>query len=147
MKLTRWAGAAGLAVILATAIPNASAQEKYLGEIIMTGANFCPRGTFRADGQLLPIAQHTALFSLYGTMYGGDGRSTFALPDLRGRMAVHAGQSPGQADRRLGSVETVEVPPVMGKQAEQAATFGSSKVTSLAITYCIVAEGIYPSRS
>ncbi|MBQ0757836.1 MAG: tail fiber protein, partial [Amphritea sp.] len=56
--------------------------EAYLGEVTLVGFNFCPRGTIAAEGQLLSISQNTALFSLYGTQYGGDGRTTFAMPDL-----------------------------------------------------------------
>lgn len=61
----------------------------------MFGGNFAPRSWAFCDGQLLPISQNTALFSLLGTIYGGDGRTTFALPDLRGRIALHAGTGPG----------------------------------------------------
>ncbi len=82
---------------------HASAQDRFIGEIIWVGFNFCPRGFARADGQLLSIASNTALFSLYGTTYGGDGRTTFALPDLRGRTPIHNGQGPGLPDYRLGS--------------------------------------------
>lgn len=82
---------------------NASAQEPFLGEIIWVGFNFCPRGFAAADGQLLPISQNTALFSLYGTTYGGDGRTTFGLPDLRSRVPVHTGDGPGLTSRALGS--------------------------------------------
>ncbi|MEQ9449107.1 MAG: tail fiber protein, partial [Rhodospirillaceae bacterium] len=96
-------GAAAAACAMATAVaPGASAQEPYLGEITIFPYNFCPRGWAPADGQLLPIAQNTALFSLYGTMYGGDGRTTFALPDLRGRVAMHHGHGPGLTLRRIG---------------------------------------------
>ncbi|WP_116131926.1 phage tail protein [Tropicimonas sp. IMCC34043] len=77
------------------AAPAVQAQEMYIGQIFMTGANFCPRLTAEANGQILPIAENQALFSLVGTMYGGDGRTTFALPDLRGRIAMHSGQGPG----------------------------------------------------
>ena len=70
-------------------------MEPYLGQIMVVGFNFAPRGWALCDGQLLPISQNTALFSLLGTIYGGDGRTTFALPDLRGRMALHPGQGPG----------------------------------------------------
>lgn len=87
--------------INATATP-AAAQEFWLGQIVMGGWNFCPRTTTGADGQLLAISQYTALFSLYGTMYGGDGRTTFALPDLRGRVAMHAGNGPGLTPRLQG---------------------------------------------
>lgn len=71
----------------------------------MFGGNFAPRGWAFCDGQLLPISQNTALFSLIGTFYGGDGRTTFGLPDLRGRVAIHAGSSPGPGltPRQLGS--------------------------------------------
>ncbi len=67
----------------------------FLGQLIMFAGNFAPRGWAFCEGQLLPIAQNTALFSIIGTMYGGDGRSTFALPDLRGRVPIHKGQGPG----------------------------------------------------
>ena len=65
--------------------------------------NFAPRGFAFADGQLLPIAQNSALFSLFGTIYGGDGLTTFALPDMRGRAAMHKGTGPGLSSRRLGA--------------------------------------------
>lgn len=78
------------------------AQEAFLGQIIWVGFNFCPRGFADANGQLLSISSNSALFSLYGTIYGGDGRTTFALPDLRGRSPVHAGQGPGLSDIRQG---------------------------------------------
>jgi microcystin-dependent protein len=77
-------------------------SEPFVGEIKIVGFNFAPRGWAFCDGQLLPISQNTALFSLLGTTYGGDGRSTFALPDLRGRSARHAGTGPGLANVRSG---------------------------------------------
>lgn len=69
----------------------------------MFGGNFAPRGYALCDGQLLPISSNAALFSILGTTYGGDGRTTFALPDLRGRAPIHAGNGPGLSQRRLGS--------------------------------------------
>ena len=84
------------------ALPAKAGNAPFVGEIMMVGYNFCPRGWANADGQLLPISQNTALFSLYGTTYGGDGRTTFGLPDLRGRVPVHLGHGPGLTDRRLG---------------------------------------------
>jgi len=78
------------------------AQDPYLGEIRMFAGNFAPRGWAFCEGQLLPISQNTALFSLLGTTYGGDGRTTFALPDLRGRVPIHAAQGPGLSNRNLG---------------------------------------------
>ncbi|MEM7574760.1 MAG: tail fiber protein [Bacteroidota bacterium] len=77
-------------------------MEFYLGQIIMGGWNFAPRGTAFCNGQLLSISQNQALFSLLGTTYGGDGRTTFALPDLRGRVPVHFGNGPGLPDVSLG---------------------------------------------
>ena len=70
-------------------------MEPFIGQIQAFGFNFPPRGWAFCNGQLLPIAQNTALFSLLGTTYGGNGQTTFALPDLRGRSIVHAGQGPG----------------------------------------------------
>ncbi|MEP3837560.1 MAG: tail fiber protein [Algibacter sp.] len=79
------------------------AQDPYLGQIKMFAGNFAPRGWAFCDGQLLAVSQNSALFSLIGTLYGGDGRTTFALPDLRGRVPVSAGTGPGLSDRREGS--------------------------------------------
>lgn len=78
-------------------------SEPFIGQIQMFGFNFNPRGWAQCDGQLLPIAQNSALFSLLGTIYGGDGRTTFALPDLRGRVAIHQGSGPGLTNRTIGS--------------------------------------------
>lgn len=76
--------------------------EPFLGEIRMVGFNFAPRGWAFCDGQLLSIAQNTALFSLLGTFYGGDGRTNFGLPELRGRFPMHQGNGPSLASRRIG---------------------------------------------
>ena len=78
------------------------AQEPILGEIRMFAGNFAPIGWAFCQGQLLPIAQNQALFSLLGTTYGGDGRTSFALPDLRGRVPVGFGQGPGLSNRVIG---------------------------------------------
>lgn len=76
--------------------------EPFLGEIKIVGFNFAPRGWAKCEGQLLPISQNTALFSLLGTMYGGDGRTTFGLPDMRGRVGVGQGQGAGLSPYILG---------------------------------------------
>ena len=81
---------------------NAIAQEPFLGEIRFVAFNFAPRGWAKCDGQLLPINQNQALFSILGTTYGGDGRTTFALPDMRGRTPVHEGNGPGLSNYILG---------------------------------------------
>lgn len=77
-------------------------SEPYVGEIRMFAGNFAPRGWAFCDGQLLAISQNDALFSLLGTVYGGDGRTTFGLPDLRGRVPVHVGSGPGLSPRSWG---------------------------------------------
>lgn len=76
--------------------------DPFLGEIMLVGYNFCPRGWTEADGKLLEISRYSALFALYGTTYGGDGRTSFGLPDLRGRVPVSFGQGPGLSNRSLG---------------------------------------------
>jgi microcystin-dependent protein len=83
-------------------------SEPFVGEIRMFAGNFAPRGWAFCDGQLLAVSQNDALFSLLGTIYGGDGRTTFGLPDLRGRIPIHAGSGPGLSLRRLGAKGGVE---------------------------------------
>lgn len=78
-------------------------QEPFIGEIVLFAGNFAPRGWALCDGQLLPISQYQALFSILGTQFGGDGRSYFALPDLRGRAPIHAGNGPGLTNRNIGA--------------------------------------------
>ncbi len=78
-------------------------SEPFVGEIRMFAGNFAPRGWAYCDGQLLAVSQNDALFSLLGTIYGGDGRTTFGLPDLRGRIPLHAGTGPGLSERKLGA--------------------------------------------
>ena len=81
----------------------AQAQEPFIGQITFFGGNFAPRDWAQCDGQLLPISSNTALFSLQGTTYGGDGRTTFGLPDMRGRSPVHFGNGPGLPAVFLGA--------------------------------------------
>ena len=129
----------------------AQAQEKYIAEIFITGSNFCPRSTAEANGQLLPIAQNTALFSLLGTMYGGDGRTTFALPDLRNRVPVHSDGTPGvitDPDPIPRPGQGRPMPPRLdpdagGPEPEEL----SSGQGTLSVKYCIVLQGLYPSRN
>ncbi len=78
-------------------------MDPFIGQIMMFGGNFAPRGWANCDGQLLSISSNTSLFSILGTTYGGDGKSTFALPDLRGRAPIHEGTGPGLSTRSLGS--------------------------------------------
>jgi microcystin-dependent protein len=77
-------------------------SEPFLAEIRIVGFNFAPRGWAFCDGQILPINQNQSLYSLLGTTYGGDGRTSFALPDVRGRVPIHTGQSNGGNNHTLG---------------------------------------------
>ena len=77
-------------------------SDGYVGEIRMFAGNFAPRNWALCDGQLIAVSQNESLFSLLGTIYGGDGRTTFGLPDMRGRVPVHQGTGPGLTDRRIG---------------------------------------------
>ncbi|MCB1809732.1 MAG: phage tail protein [Candidatus Competibacteraceae bacterium] len=77
-------------------------SEPFLAEVRMVGFNFAPRGWAFCDGQILPINQNQSLYSLLGTTYGGDGRTSFALPDLRGRTPIHVGRSDGGGFHTLG---------------------------------------------
>ena len=77
-------------------------SDPFIGEIRLFGFNFAPTDWAQCNGQLLSIAQNTALFSILGTTYGGDARTTFGLPNLQGQAPLHAGQGPGLSDRQLG---------------------------------------------
>lgn len=82
--------------------------DPFVAEIRMFGFNFAPKGWAQCNGQLMPISQNTALFSLLGTTYGGDGKSTFALPDLQGATPMQQGQGQGLSERFLGEQSGVE---------------------------------------
>jgi microcystin-dependent protein len=142
-----------------------SGADPFIGEVGLFANNFAPRGWAFCDGQLLSIAQHTALFSLLGTTYGGDGRTTFGLPDLRGRTAIGEGTGPGLTPRTLGSKTGVEnvtlteaqMPshahtlPLPPSSDMTGSTGGNQPHTnmqpSLALNYIIALVGTFPSRS
>ncbi|XLS28559.1 phage tail protein [Flavobacteriaceae bacterium M23B6Z8] len=84
-------------------------MEPFIGQIMMFGGNFAPRGWALCNGQLLQIASHSALFSILGTQFGGDGRTTFGLPDLRGRMPVSYGNGPGLQPFQMGQKGGAEI--------------------------------------
>jgi microcystin-dependent protein len=94
---------------IAASVPAQAQVEPFLGEIRFVGFNFAPQGWALCNGQLLSIAQNTALFSLLGTQYGGDGQTTFALPDLQGRVAIGAGYGAGLTQRNNGDKGGQEV--------------------------------------
>jgi len=94
-----------LFVTLITSLLTGSAiagEDPLIGEVRFVGFNFAPRGWAMCNGQLLQISQNTALFSILGTTYGGDGRTTFGLPDMRGRTPIHPGHGPGLSSYQLG---------------------------------------------
>lgn len=138
-------------------------SEPFLGEIRIVGFDYAPRGWAFCDGQLLPINQNQSLYALLGTTYGGDGRTSFALPDLRGRVPIHRG--PGHPMGTKGGEETTalalnEMPPhtVQASADESAANDPTSARGArsgqiydnmqpfLALSFIIALEGIYPSR-
>ena len=146
-----------MSLALAAAAPAQAGSEKNIGEVFITAANFCPRYTANLDGQILPISKHMALFSILGTTYGGDGRTSFGLPDMRGRSALHTGQGGGLGHYNQGSkggAETQLVKPTQGK-IETGGNGGLASSTApvnvrgpyLTLRYCIVMEGTFPSRS
>jgi len=92
-------------------------MEPFLGQITLFPFNFAPNGWAFCQGQLLPISQNTALFSLLGTFYGGNGVSNFALPDLRGRVPIGQGQGPGLSNYAIGSVQGVETVTLLASQS------------------------------
>lgn len=114
--------------------------DPFIGEIRMVGFNFAPRGWALCDGQLLAISQFSALFSLLGTMYGGDGRVTFGLPDLRGRCPVGMGNGPGLTPIIQGQKAGVENVTILSTQmpshihtATASATFSVAGTPSNAV--------------
>ena len=149
-----------LAALKTKEIMEGPTDAAHLGEIAMFAGNFPPRGWAFCNGQLLPISQNSALFSLVGTFYGGDGRSTFALPDLRGRVPLHVGgrneTGPGLSNYALGQKggsESITTDMVKVTNATSGGTDVVRKVSSgtmqpyLGINYIIALEGRFPPRS
>ncbi|WP_372728694.1 phage tail protein [Nocardioides sp.] len=91
--------------------------EPFIAEIRVVPYNFAPRGWAFCNGQLLPIAQHTALFSLVGTMYGGDGRTTLGLPNLPGRAVMAPGRGPGLSDYSIGQSSGLDAVALTAQQS------------------------------
>jgi microcystin-dependent protein len=107
----------------------------FIGEVRLTAASYAPAGWALCHGQLLPINSYQPLFSLLGTTYGGDGRTTFGLPDMRGRTAIGAGQAGGLAEHRLG------------RAGDDNPGQGPPDHGYLTLNYVICLEGVYPSRT
>ena len=110
-------------------------QDAMIGEIKLFAGNFAPRGWAFCEGQLIPISQNSALFSILGTQYGGDGRTTFALPDLRDAVPISASNT-----RKQGSV-------VNGANFKIDNTQSSATVKTVSLRYIIALNGFYPSRN
>lgn len=116
----------------------------FIGEIMLFAGNFAPNGWAPCNGQILPIAQNQALFSILGTTYGGNGQTTYALPDLRDRVPIHFGQGPGLSARTLGersgeSSHTITLPEM---PAHSHAVRASSALATTASP-----AGAYPARN
>ena len=148
------AALAGAALVV-TAPAQACGNDGTLGAICMTAASYCPRNTIDTSGQLLPISQYAALYSLLGTNYGGDGRTTFGVPDLRGRTAVGFGTGPGLAPVIMGQKrgqEVINQASVTVSGAEKGESVARDQPKSnippqLGVRFCIYSEGMYPSRN
>ncbi len=112
--LARTAVCAVLAVAAVGMQSASAADAPFLGQLMYAGFNFPPLGWASCDGQIMSISQNTALFSLLGTNFGGDGKSTFALPDMQGRFPVHQGQGPGLSDYFMGEAAGSETVTVLG---------------------------------
>lgn len=118
------------------------AQESFLGEIKMFAGTFAPRGWAFCEGQTLPINSNTALFSLLGTTYGGDGRTTFNLPDLRGRAPVHPGTINSESNTPRVGTALNGTKVIKGDDSSELTT-----QSTLRINYIICLSGMYPSRN
>lgn len=105
-------------------------MEPFIADIILFAGNFAPRGWAFCQGQLLPISQNTALFSLLGTTYGGDGTTTFGLPNLQGRLAIHPGRGPGLSSYRLGQSGGTENVTLNSTQIPQHSHTGKVEVST-----------------
>lgn len=145
-------------------------DEAFIGSIVLFAGNFAPRNWAFCNGQILNIAQNTALFSILGTTYGGNGQTTFALPNLNGRVAIGAGNGPGLTPRSLGEMSgsegvtltaaqvpsgltpvTVDLPQTSDTQQVAKVAAGGNQPHSnmqpyTAMNYIICLYGIYPSR-
>lgn len=153
MRFGKLLAALGLAVTMASAAAPASAQDCMTGEVRMFAGTYAPQSWAMANGAILPINQYQALFSLLGTTYGGDGRTTFALPDLRGRVAIGAGAGPGLDNVPLGLMSGYAwTQPRQGTAAAgNDATVGlPTQITNMqpstALNFIICINGYYPPR-
>lgn len=115
-RMTRLAAVALTTITLTAPAAPALAQDAFIGQLKAFPMNWCPRSYTMANGAILPIAQYTALFSLIGTMYGGNGTTNFALPNLNGRTPIHNGQGPGLSPYTQGQAGGSETVTLNGSQ-------------------------------
>jgi microcystin-dependent protein len=130
----------------------------FLAEIRMVGFTFAPKGWAMTNGQTLPINQNQAVFSLLGTNFGGDGRTIFALPDLRGRLPMHTGQGPGLSPRDIGTNggvefvtrQTIQIPGSPASPVSAPVGF-KRQVPTLSpfsvVNFVIALQGVFPSQN
>jgi len=131
-------------------------SDQFLAEIRIFACNFAPQAWALCNGQIMPLSQNTALFSLLGTTYGGDGKSTFGLPNLQGSTALSLGQGPGLFNYDLGEtggaatvtlnqanlpIHNHSVVPALGASATTASP------SNAVLNFCIALSGIFPPRS
>jgi microcystin-dependent protein len=136
MKTMIKAALAGMISIGATT-PVQASENPFIGEIMTTAANFCPRGWVETDGRLMSVTEYTILFSLLGTNYGGNGSTTFALPDLRGRAIISAGKGKGLPEYRQG----------MHMNGGGAANGNDNLIPPvLVMKTCMALSGVYPAH-
>jgi microcystin-dependent protein len=121
--------------------------EPFIGEVMWVGFNFCPKGWAQANGQLLPINQNQALFSLLGTQYGGNGATTFALPDLRGRTMVHVGTGPGLSNIVQGEVGGAEAQTLTFAQMPSHSHSATTTISDLEVTSTLYGSSASASSS
>jgi microcystin-dependent protein len=133
-------------------------SEPFLGEIRLFAGNFNPQGWALTNGQLLPISQNTALFSLLGTFYGGNGTSNFALPNFQSRMPVHQGQGAGLSPYVVGqeggaesiSFSSLSLPSAPSPAISASVSFRPQVPTVspfLVLTFIIAMQGVFPARN
>jgi microcystin-dependent protein len=132
--------------------------DPFVAEIRLFPGNFAPKGWALTNGQILPISQNTALFSLLGTQFGGNGQTNFALPNLQSRMPMGQGQGPGLSNRVIGeaggaetiTLQGVAIPSAPVSPVSASAGYRPQPVTVspfLVLTFIIALQGIFPARN
>ena len=141
-----------IVLVIFCSISEIKAQDPYIGEIRMFAGNFAPVNWAFCEGQILAISKYTALFSIVGTTYGGDGRTTFALPDLRGRVAIHPGRGNGLANYKLGQrggkeTVTLMIPSSSSPTVQESSTITVDKKKALTSDGLTVSSNVSELRN